>query len=143
MPKGIPKDLNNDPRKKKYKSENSKNSGRKKIPLDWNKIEALIINGASGKQIASNLGIDSDTLYNRCKLEMNKDFSAYWVEKWEKGNANLHVTQYQKAIKGNVPLLIWLGKQRLKQSDKLEQNIKGEIEISQKAIIKVPDNGNR
>ena len=41
-------------------------------------------------------------------------------------------------------MLIWLGKNKLKQADKaeLKQDIKAEI-TTQRAVLKLPENGNR
>jgi hypothetical protein len=141
MPKGIPKDFDHDPRKTKPRLK--KKAGRKKIRIDWKKVESFIIHGASGVQIASYLGIDKHTLYHHCKQDLGLDFSYYWQEKWEKGNLQLHAKQYQEAMKGDRGLLIWLGKNRLKQTDKIEQKIEAQVEVKQKRVLRLPDNGNR
>ena len=140
MPKGIPPDI-----KERIKKAHSggKNGGRKKIPIDWKKVGNLAVHGASGVQIASQLGICKHTLYDRCKIDLKMDFSAFWYEQWEKGNAQIHAKQFQKAMSGDNTLLVWLGKNRLKQTDKIDSTIDGKIEVSQKAILEIPDNGRR
>ena len=143
MPKGIPNDLSKDPRRN-YKLEiREKKLGRKRIPIDWDKVESLIIKGCSGVQISAVLGISKDTLYERCLLELNKNYSLLAHEKFQKGNASLHAKQFELALKGDKTLLIWLGKQRLQQSERLEQKIELKAEVSQKAFLEIPDNSRR
>ena len=137
MPRGIPPDIKNKPRN------SGRNGGRKKIVIDWKKVANLAIHGCSGVQIAAQLGIDKDTLYGRCKNDLGKDFSVFWYDQWEKGNAQLHAKQFQKAMNGDNTLLLWLGKNRLKQTDKIESVVDAKMEISQKAILQLPENGRR
>ena len=66
------------------------------------------------------LGISFDTLSRRTNEEKNADFADYLREKREAGNEALLKAQYDGAIGGDRGLLIWLGKQRLNQSDKRE-----------------------
>ncbi|MFA6201394.1 MAG: hypothetical protein WC679_13415 [Bacteroidales bacterium] len=94
--------------------------GRKQIAIDWNEVDRLMIAGCTGIQIAASLGICEDTLYNRCKADKKKDFSAYLAEKRQKGDSNLLSKQYDVAIDGNTTMLVWLGKQRLKQREKFD-----------------------
>lgn len=51
------------------------------------------------------------------------------IEKGRKqGNMSLKRKQYEVAMGGNVTMLIWLGKQRLDQTDKVEQRFDAKIE---------------
>ena len=138
MPSGFPKDF-----EFKEKPKRKQNGGRKPIPIDWKKVQNLIIHGCSGAQCAAQLGISAHTLYDRCKKELQRDFSDFWYEYWEKGNAQLQAKQFQMAMKGDKTLLVWLGKNRLKQTDKIESTVDGKVEVSQKAILEIPDNGRR
>ncbi|OED34696.1 hypothetical protein AB832_06905 [Flavobacteriaceae bacterium (ex Bugula neritina AB1)] len=92
--------------------------GRKKITIDWTKVDKALIAGANGVQVASMLGVHPETLYDRCKEKFKTDFSDYSRQKKEKGNLNLLTKQYDLAIEGDRGMLIWLGKQRLGQKDK-------------------------
>ncbi|MEM0167475.1 MAG: hypothetical protein QW515_02435 [Thermoplasmatales archaeon] len=145
MPSGIPKDIHNDPRRKKPLRNPNKieNGGRKPLPIDWKKVENLIVHGCSGVQIAATLGIHPQTLYDRCVKDNQRDWTEYSYEFWEKGNAQLHAKQYQMAMKGDKTLMVWLGKNRLKQTDKIESTIDAKVEVEQKAILEIPDNGRR
>ena len=94
-----------------------KQAGRKKIAIDWNEIEKYLIAGVSGNKIANSLGICDDTLFARCVEDHKVNFSDYSAKKKQKGDSLLYVKQYQSAMGGNVSMLIWLGKQRLGQTD--------------------------
>ena len=98
--------------------------GRNKIQIKWSKVESMAMAGANGKQIAAALGIHYDTLVTACKRDNNSDFSDYLYTKREKGNNLLLAKQYDVAMNGDRGMLIWLGKQRLDQSDK--QQVKQE-----------------
>lgn len=102
--------------------------GRNKIEVNWDKVEKMGMAGSNGKQIASALGIHYDTLANACKREYKTDFSAYLLTKREKGNNFLFAKQYDLAMRGDRGMLIWLGKNRLGQSDKKEIEYKEEVQ---------------
>lgn len=91
--------------------------GRPEIPIDWNKLDELLEQGCNGVQCAAVFGMHADTLCRRCFNEKGIIFTDYAAKKREKGNSSLHAAQYKVAVKGNVPMLIWLGKQRLDQKD--------------------------
>ena len=95
-----------------------KTAGRKKIVIDWVKVDKVLEAGANGVQVAAMLGIHFDTLSTRCKEDHNSDFSDYSRQKKEKGNVKLLTAQFDVAIEGDKAMLIWLGKQRLDQTDK-------------------------
>jgi len=93
------------------------NGGRKPKPINWDDVDKFLVSGANGVQIAAYVGVCQDTLYIRCKEDKGVDFSVYLAEKRQKGNSLLLGKQYQVAMSGNVSMLIWLGKQRLEQSE--------------------------
>ena len=73
------------------------------------------------EEIASILGASVDTLLN----EDNKDLFRTAIEKGRhEGKQSLRRQQYQLAMKGNCSMLIWLGKQYLGQSEKIDANVK-------------------
>ena len=97
------------------------NAGRKKIVINWARVNSALEAGANGVQVAAMLGIHPETLYDRCKEVYKTDFSAYMLTKRESGNEKLLKAQYELAIQENDrAMLIWLGKQRLNQSEKRE-----------------------
>lgn len=94
------------------------------VKIDWNKVDSLLVAGCDGKEVASVIGVHYNTLMNKCKKEKNYDFCDYKALKRAKGDSLLRAKQFDTAMAGNVPMQIWLGKQRLEQSDK--QQVKQE-----------------
>ena len=105
--------------KEKPKKKKS-NAGRKKIKIDWKKVDNSLMSGSNGVQVAAMLGISFDTLSRRTKDEKNADFAEYLQQKRQEGNDVLFGLQYKLAKEGDRGMLIWLGKNRLDQSDKKE-----------------------
>ena len=94
--------------------------GRPKADIDWERANELLIAGCSGAEIAGYFGLNANTIYARC-LEDNKiTFSEYSQPFYSKGESSLREVQYHKAKQGDNMMLIWLGKNRLKQRDKEE-----------------------
>jgi len=91
--------------------------------IDLKRAAKMAEAGANGVQIAAFFGVHPDTLYARVKKESNMDFSAWIQQKQASGDNQLLTKQFDVAMKGDKTMLIWLGKQRLKQADKQEINI--------------------
>ncbi len=94
--------------------------GRPPAGIDWERVDYLLEAGCSGREIASHLGYHHETLYKNCVKDHKVSFSEYSQKKRESGNVLLKVKQFEIALTGDKSLLIWLGKQRLKQSEKQE-----------------------
>jgi hypothetical protein len=91
------------------------------IDLNWKLIDQYLEAGASGLEISARLGIHENTLYQRCKTDKIMDFVEYKAQKRASGDVLLKVAQFDTAVNDkNVSMQIWLGKQRLGQSDKQE-----------------------
>lgn len=89
--------------------------------IDWTRIEKMAIAGSNGQQIAAAIGVHYDTLADRCKAEKPdgiSEFSEYLRTKREKGNDLLLRKQFDIAMSGDKTMLVWLGKQRLNQTEK-------------------------
>jgi transposase-like protein len=108
--------------------------------IDWNKVDEYLEAGATGTEVAAVLGMHPNTLYRKCEEEHKVSFSDYSQQKREKGNSMLKLTQYNLAMDGDRGMLIWLGKNRLDQSDKKEvkhdANVKTEqnVDLSKLSI---------
>ena len=89
-----------------------------KIELDSAKVEALAALQCTFDEIASGLGISTDTLDRRRKEE--PDIAEAIKKGRELGTRSLRRLQWDAAKSGNVTMQIWLGKQWLKQTDKHE-----------------------
>ena len=66
--------------------------------------------------------IDYSTLTRRCLEDIKTNFTDFFHSKKAKGETALRCKQYEVAMNGNIPMLIWLGKNRLDQRNiKLNQ----------------------
>jgi len=93
-------------------------AGRPEIELDWKKIDFLLEAGCHGTEVASSLGVSFDTIARQIENKYNTNFTNYAHEKRQKGDSSIRAKQYQKALQGDNHMLIWLGKNRLKQKDR-------------------------
>lgn len=90
---------------------------RPEKPIDWNLVDNLLIAGCFGTEIAAHFDLHHETFYNRVQDKYGMGFTAYRAEKLYKGDSILRAKQFEKASKGDNMMLIWLGKNRLKQKD--------------------------
>lgn len=98
---------------------------RPQADINWELVEEYLVAGCSGAEIAAMIGVSAATLYDRCQTDNGLMFSEYSQQKREKGDLILKKVQYETAIKDkDRTMLIWLGKQRLGQKEKAEQDIK-------------------
>ena len=93
------------------KAEKKKQLGRPQKPIDEKVLANLSQINCTQEEIASILGISARTLQRRYAdlIEINKN----------KGKASLRKRMYEKAMKGNDKLMIWLSKQYLEMSDRI------------------------
>ncbi len=93
--------------------------GRPKIELPQNAVEQLAARGCPVDEIAGILGVSRDTI--------DRNFAEEVARGRNRLAEQLRGKQVDMALNGNVPLLIWLGKQYLGQRDKAEQTIREEV----------------
>ena len=93
------------------KAEKKKQLGRPIKDVDTKILANLSQIGCTQEEIGSIVGISARTLQRRFAdlLEVNKN----------KGKASLRKKMYEKAMKGNDTLLIWLSKQNVNMSDRI------------------------
>jgi hypothetical protein len=103
---------------------------RPNVTIDWDMVDEMLIAGSPTTEIADCLGMCPDTLYLRCQREKGVGFSAYSQQKRSKGEKNLRMKQYEMAMAGDRGMLIWLGKNRLKQSDKHDVSHTGNAPVT-------------
>jgi hypothetical protein len=65
------------------------------------------------QEIAEFVGVSTKTL--------QRSYVHYIKKGRELGKISLRKAQFEKALGGSVPMMIWLGKQHLDQKDKIEQ----------------------
>ena len=94
-------------------------SGKKKTPgrpkkynIDTDQVEKLSGLGCTNTEIASFFGCDESLI--------RKSYSEFLTKGRDKGKIRLRQWQLKSAERGNVAMLIWLGKQMLGQTDKQE-----------------------
>ena len=81
----------------------------KKYNIATNQVEQLASFGCTNKEIASFFDCSADLL--------EKSYSEFLTKGRDKGKIRLRQWQYKAAEKGNVAMLIWLGKQVLGQTE--------------------------
>ena len=86
---------------------------------DWEEFEKLCEMQCTKNELASWWNVHPDTLVTRVEEEYGLKFSIVYDEKRSRGKISLRRSQWQKAVdQKSVPMLIWLGKQYLGQTDK-------------------------
>lgn len=104
--------------------------------IDWDIVNEKILHGCPGTEIAACFGMHPETFYDRVKSTFNIGFSEYWQQKHMEGNTCLRKAQFEKAMMGDNTMLVWLGKNRLKQSDSPQElNIGTETMTNFNAIM--------
>jgi hypothetical protein len=110
----------------KSKCGTSKNKGgRPKIEFtdaQWDQIDAMLGIDCTGEEVAAVMGVDYDTIAARVKWKHGVSFSDYIKQKRNVGNVSLRRKQWKAAESGNITMLIWLGKNRLGQTDKVDMS---------------------
>ena len=94
---------------------------RPEKPIDWAKVDQLLMAGCTGTEIAPHFDMHYETFYDRVKAKYNVGFTEYCAIKKQQGNSLLKVKQFDVALKGDKTMLVWLGKQRLGQKDAEER----------------------
>lgn len=92
--------------------------GRPKVDVDWETLNELCNIQCTGVECASVLGIHYDTLNEKIKEKGYPGFPEYLKVHGGSGKASLRRAQWKSALGGNAPMMIWLGKQYLDQTDK-------------------------
>lgn len=87
-------------------------AGRPRLDLNVDDMEKLAAMCCTMNEIASFFGCSVDTLEN--------NYSDIIKKGRNKGKMSIRREQYAAAMKGNITMLIWLGKQLLDQQDKTQ-----------------------
>jgi len=97
-----------------------------KKPIDWDQFDKLCALQCTKLEIASFFDMSDDTLSRRVKESFDCTFAELYDQKKLRGRVSIRRKQYEMAMAGDRSLLIWIGKNWLGQSDKLEQSITGD-----------------
>jgi len=103
--------------------------GRPLKVINWEEVDKLIALQCTRDEIASFIGVDETTLKDAIRREHGLDFPSYFALKRGAGKASLRRRQFESALEGNATMLIWLGKQWLGQTDKIETKTELSAEI--------------
>jgi len=104
--------------------------GRPRIEIDWVEFDKLCTMQCTLVEIAGWFECSEDTIERRIREKYDCTFAELFTQKRSKGKISLRRKQYETALKGNVAMLIWLGKQYLGQSDKQDSTINQRVEIT-------------
>jgi IS30 family transposase len=97
--------------------------GRKKIEVNWEEFNKLCEIQCTLMEIAHWFNCSEDTIERRVKEKHNMLFADYYKKESAGGRISLRRKQNEVAQAGSVPMLIWLGKQYLGQSEKVESKL--------------------
>lgn len=103
--------------------------GRPKIEIDFKGLKKLCNIQCTLVEISQWFNCSEDTVERRVKEKYDITFAEYYKKNSARGKMSLRRKQMQVALKGNVTMLIWLGKQHLGQTDKTEIDKKHKISM--------------
>jgi hypothetical protein len=107
---------------------------RKKIEIDPEMVRGLARIGATWDEIAGILGIARTTLAVRMR---EKKFRDAYEQGVAEGDVSIRRAQYDSAMKGKTGMLVWLGKNRLNQTDRVETHNETTIHDGGNALDKL------
>lgn len=116
-------------------------AGRKPKEFDRKEFEGLCALQCTQAEICSFFDCDHKTLTKWVKQEYHADYSQVYKEKAERGKISLRRWQFKQAEK-SATMAIFLGKQYLGQTEKLEATV-AEIDDDQRRAVTefLNDNG--
>ncbi len=88
----------------------AKVKGRPEKPIDWELVDKLLICGCTATEISAHFDMGYDRFCDRLKDKYGTSFTLYSTEKRQKGISLLKAKQYDKALKGDNTMLVWVGK---------------------------------
>lgn len=101
---------------------NAKKPGPPTRVFDWTKIANMFAIGCNMEEVANVEGCSSDWLRMICERDNGMTLKQFMMKHRDTGKLSLRRAQYRSAVeKGNVQMQIWLGKNWLGQTDKIEQ----------------------
>lgn len=109
--------------------------GRPPKEIDAEEFEKLCNIQCTELEIAGFFNCSDDTINNWCKKEYGETFSEVFKKLSAPGKISLRRTQFRQASE-SVPMAIWLGKQYLGQTDKVDTDLITTPEVN----IRIVDN---
>lgn len=105
-------------------------TGRPKLTVEWTEFEKLCAIMCTKEEICDWFRLSDSTLSRHIKTKYNDTFEGIYKKLTVPGKISLRRAQFQAAtVRGNTAMLIWLGKQYLGQTEKIETSVnnKGKI----------------
>ena len=101
------------------------------VKIDQVEFEKLCSMQCTREEIYSWFGVSKETLLRWCKNTYDTDFETAFKKFSDKGKVSLRRAQLYKATTGKMDttMLIWLGKQYLGQTDKIEAENVEKVQI--------------
>lgn len=100
--------------------------GRPRIELsdeDFQKVIGMVEILCTLEEICSIMEMSEDTLNRRLVERGYENFAGFYKKHSGKGKQSLRRIQWNAAQEGSVPMMIWLGKNWLGQTDKVEAEV--------------------
>ena len=94
---------------------------RPEKPIDWDRVERLLMADCTGVEIAPHFNMHPHTFYDRVQEKYNMRFTDYCAEKKSHGDSLIKEAQFEEAVARNNTMMVWLGKQRLGQKENHDQ----------------------
>jgi len=107
--------------------------GRPANEIDKDQFEKLCGIQCTKAEVTAWFRVSEDTVERWCKKTYGENFAVVRAKKSEIGKVGLRRAMFQKAMEGNVPLLIWLSKQYLGMTEKVESTI-GPAEVKKEIV---------
>jgi len=104
---------------------------RPKAKIDAVTVSRMALEGARNTDIADHFGVDESTIRDR--------FPEILRKKRAERRMNLRRMQYQKAMRGDGAMLIWLGKNELEQADRQAIEHSGELKQTVTFVMPRPE----
>lgn len=92
-------------------------AGRPRKEINWDMIELYLKSGCTQDKICKSLNICTDTLSAKIKEKYGMNYSELSESLRNEGDILLEAQEFQKAVKGYWPALLWLCKIRLGQRE--------------------------
>jgi hypothetical protein len=95
--------------KEKKERPKNRNGGRKKVEIDWGKVDTYLMADCDGASVARLMGLHPETLYGQVKRLFKVDFSAYREQKRIEGVSLMEGSIFRDALeRGGVDRMFWL-----------------------------------
>ena len=106
---------------------------QKQQNINQEQFEKLCGMQCTKDEIAGLFDVSGDTLLEWCKNTYNMDFSTIYKIKSQGGKVSLRRAQFKSAVeKLNPTMLVWLGKQYLNQTEKVEAVTNADVNLNNK-----------